>query len=87
MAELARRSGTHPRTLERLFDRWVGLSPKRFARIVRLQTALRALPDGGSRAGVAFDLGYCDQPHFLREVRELFGSTPGEIMRLSDQTR
>jgi AraC-like DNA-binding protein len=87
MAELARRSGAHPRTLARLFDRWVGLSPKRFARIVRLQAALRALPDRGSWAGVAFELGYCDQAHFLREVRELFGSTPREIMRLSDRTR
>jgi AraC-like DNA-binding protein len=87
VADLARRSGAHTRTLARLFDRWVGLTPKRFARIVRLQTALRALPDSGSWAGVAFDLGYCDQAHFLREVRELMGSTPSEIRRLSERTR
>ena len=42
VATLARRSGAHARTLARLFHRWAGLSPKRFVRIVRLQTALRA---------------------------------------------
>ncbi len=84
IAELARRSGTHTRTLVRLFDHAVGLSPKRFARIVRLQAALRALPAGGSWAGVALELGYCDQAHFIREVRELFGTTPREIMRLRE---
>jgi AraC-like DNA-binding protein len=87
IAHLARRSGAHARTLTRLFERWVGLPPKRFARIVRLQTALRALPEGESWASVALELGYCDQSHFIREVRELFGSTPREIMRLSGQTR
>jgi AraC-like DNA-binding protein len=87
IAELARCSGTHTRTLARLFDQAVGLSPKRFVRIVRLQAALRALPAGDSWAGVAMELGYCDQAHFIREVRELFGTTPREIMRLTDQTR
>jgi AraC-like DNA-binding protein len=87
IAALARCSGAHTRTLARLFDHAVGLSPKRFARIVRLQSALRALPAGSSWASVALELGYCDQAHFIREVRELFGTTPREIMRLTSQTR
>jgi len=87
ITELARCSGAHTRTLARLFDHAVGLSPKRFARIVRLQGALRALPEGESWAGLALELGYCDQAHFIREVRELFGTTPREIMRLTSQTR
>jgi AraC-like DNA-binding protein len=56
IAELARCSGTHTWTLARLFDHAVGLSPKRFARIVRLQGALRALPQGNSWAGIAHEL-------------------------------
>jgi AraC-like DNA-binding protein len=87
MTELARCSGAHTRTLARLFDHTVGLSPKRFARIVRLQGALRALPEGDSWAGIALEFGFCDQAHFIREVRELFGTTPREIMRLTGQTR
>ena len=87
MAALARLAGAHPRTLTRLFDRQVGLSPKRFARIVRLQAALRALPKTKNWASVAIELGYFDQAHFIRDVRELFGSTPREVMRMSKQTR
>ena len=87
IAALARSSGAHTRTLTRLFEHAVGVSPKRFARIVRLQSALRVLPAGESWASVAHRLGYCDQAHFIREVRELFGSPPREIMRLTSHTR
>jgi AraC-like DNA-binding protein len=87
MTELARKSGAHTRTLTRLFERWIGLSPKRFARIVRLQAALRTLPESESWARVALDLGYCDQAHLIRDVREIFGATPGELVRLASQTR
>ncbi len=87
IATLARLAGAHPRTLVRLFDRQVGLSPKRFARIVRLQAVLRALPEAEGWASVAIELGYFDQAHLIREVHELFGSTPREVMHLSKQTR
>lgn len=87
VVDLAHCTGAHPRTLARLFQRAVGVSPKRFTRIVRLQSALRALPAGESSARVASELGYTDQAHFIREVRELFGSTPRQMVRISDQTR
>lgn len=86
IATLARSSGAHSRTLARLFDRGVGVSPKRFARIVRLQFALRDLPEGETWASVAHELGYHDQAHFIREVRDLFGSTPRELMRMTSHT-
>jgi AraC-like DNA-binding protein len=87
IAALAKRSGTHARTLGRLFERWVGLSPKRFVRVVRLQAALRALGRAGNWARVAADLGYHDQPHFIHDVRELFGTTPGQLVAFEDRTR
>jgi AraC-like DNA-binding protein len=85
IAALARRSGAHSRTLARLFERWVGLTPKRFARIVRVQTALRELSEAHDLTRVAADLGYFDQAHFNREVRELFGTTPRQLVGLARQ--
>jgi len=82
IAELARGAGAHSRTLARLFERWVGLSPKRFARIVRVQTALREISGAHDLTRVAADLGYFDQAHFNREVRELFGMTPRQLVGL-----
>ena len=75
------------RTLVRLFETWVGLSPKRFVRVVRFQSALRALERPASGADLAARLGYSDQAHFIRDVRELFGATPSEVLRLAPDTR
>jgi AraC-like DNA-binding protein len=86
VASLARHAGAHARTLGRLFDRAIGLSPKRFVRVVRLQAALRALPDADSWAHVAVDLGYHDQAHFIHDVRELFGATPGDLVAMRERT-
>jgi AraC-like DNA-binding protein len=87
VAKLARASGASTRTLARLFDRCIGLSPKRFARIVRFQGALRALPGSDNWARVALELGYHDQAHFVRDVRELFGATPGAVVGLASHTQ
>jgi AraC-like DNA-binding protein len=83
---LARAAATSPRHLGRLFDEWVGMSPKRFARIVRVQAVLRRLgaePDA-DLAGLAAELGFADQAHLTREVRALAGATPGSLRGVAD---
>jgi AraC-like DNA-binding protein len=82
---LARTVATSPRHLRRLFQDWVGMSPKRFARIARVQAALRRLsaePDT-ELAGLAAELGFADQAHLTREVRALAGTTPGRLLAAS----
>jgi AraC-like DNA-binding protein len=82
MARVAKAGAVSERTLGRLFDRWVGLSPKRFARIVRFQRALRRLDGAPDWAALAIELGYFDQAHLIREMRALFGAAPTEASRL-----
>jgi len=77
--ELARHTGASVRRLERLFRREVGVGPKRFARIVRLQRTIEALRRGGGHARVAAEAGFADQAHMVRELRALAGVTPGAI--------
>lgn len=70
------------RTLERRFDRMVGLSPKAFFRILRLQKCLkmkRSAPDL-SLTEVAYQSGFYDQAHFIRECIDLSGMTPGRYL-------
>jgi AraC-like DNA-binding protein len=77
--QVAAVAGMSRRHLERRFLDVVGISPKRLARITRFQAALQALPiaDGDGRgAATAAQFGYADQPHFIREFRELAGCTP-----------
>jgi AraC-like DNA-binding protein len=72
--------GVGERRLERAFDVAIGLSPKRFARVVRFLGAVREIGRRALRPGapVAFELGYSDQPHFVREFKRLAGVTPAQ---------
>ncbi|MFT7464996.1 MAG: AraC-like DNA-binding protein [Pseudohongiellaceae bacterium] len=84
--EIARRLNWSPRTLERHFSTYVGLSPKALCRIERFQQLVQRL-DGVSLvsprpqhspshlAGLAFDMGYADQSHLAREFKQLAGVT------------
>ncbi|WP_437997801.1 helix-turn-helix domain-containing protein [Sorangium sp. So ce185] len=86
---LAGRFGLSVRQLERQFKRAAGLSPKALARLIRFSRAterLERVPDA-SLTALAFELGYADQAHFIREFRAFTGMSPGrfaaEVRRLS----
>ncbi|MEO6878634.1 MAG: helix-turn-helix domain-containing protein [Gemmatimonadaceae bacterium] len=79
MSDLVRASGRSERTLDRLFARYVGVSPVWVIRRYRLQSAaarLTAMPPADVR-DVAWELGYADQAHFIRDFRATIGVTPG----------
>jgi len=72
--------GISIRTLRRRFDRFVGVSPKQFCRILRLSHAVDLARDGGGSpinwADLAQVAGYYDQSHLIQEFVELAGTTP-----------
>jgi hypothetical protein len=67
-----------PRQLRRLFDRYVGVNPKMFARIVRFQSVLHSMLRVPKHvwSDLYFDFGYYDQAHFIREFKHFFGTPP-----------
>ena len=78
IADVARSLGWSRRRIERVFSRELGIRPKLFARIVRLNAVLAGL-DAAERASavdMALDAGYFDQAHLLRDFRVLAGRTP-----------
>lgn len=77
MAEIRDLVGMSTKRLIAAFRAEIGLSPKAFARIRRLQAALRLLNAGSiGGARIAADVGYFDQAHFVREFRSFTGMTP-----------
>jgi AraC-like DNA-binding protein len=83
VGEVAERLGLLPRTLRRRFAAQVGLSPKRFGRVQRLQRVVRGL-DGWAQvdwADTAARHGYCDQAHLADEFRDLADVTPAGYLR------
>ena len=79
IAEVAERSGATARQVERAFARDLGVRPKLFARIVRLNAFLERLEAGRRERMVdlAQDAGYFDQAHLLLDFRSLAGRPPG----------
>ena len=71
-------SGYSHRAFNALFKDAVGLTPKRYARLLRFQHLLAALADpaAGSLTDLALAAGYSDQAHMHREFREFAGVTP-----------
>jgi AraC-like DNA-binding protein len=76
--DVAARFGLPTRTLQRLFARYVGVSPKWVLRRYRLHEAAAALAREQDRpwADVAAELGYFDQSHFIRDFTAAIGLTP-----------
>jgi len=79
--------GLSPRTLERRFSSQVGISPKRFARVHRLQKVLRDVrrsskPDW---CALAAEHGYTDQAHLIHDFRDLADIAPSAYKPYSQQ--
>ena len=78
---IARAANLGARSLQTRFLAEVGLSPKEFARLLRLQASLRALDSDSALADVAMGSGFSDQAHATREVKRVTGLT---LSRLRD---
>lgn len=79
---LARELALSERGLERRFNRFVGLTPKTFSRIVRFQKVLRHLGSAAERdiLETALSFGYYDQSHLINDFRQFAGSSPTSFM-------
>lgn len=76
--ELASRAGLSLRSLQRLFDRYLGVGPKWVIRRTRAQNAAErvALGEKVDWAELARELGYYDQAHLIRDFKAQVGFTP-----------
>ncbi len=79
---LARAASWSVRSLQTRFLAAVGLTPKEFARVVRLQATLRALDGDSPLVDLASDSGFSDQAHATREIKRVTGLT---LARLRDE--
>lgn len=80
---LARDLGVSRQHLTRHFKSDVGVGPKAFARIARMQRVVTAIERGRHDfARLALDHGYVDQSHLAHEVSALVGLSPSGLFAL-----
>ena len=71
------------KTFERRFTEQVGISPKLFSRIVRFNKAisLKMIDPKKTWTMIAYDCGYFDQMHFIKDFQLFSGKPPGVFFK------
>lgn len=80
---LAAQSGLSVRHFNRAFQQKFGMTPKRYARVVRFGYAMRLKLDQPllSWAEVSQEAGYYDQNHMAKEFKSLVGEGPSAFLK------
>jgi AraC-like DNA-binding protein len=83
LPEVQRELYVTERTLQRLFESHVGISPKTFARICQFHSALQQLNRNqfSDMITVAYENGYADQSHLIRAFKEFTNYSPLEYLK------
>jgi AraC-like DNA-binding protein len=73
-----RASGCGPARFIARFEQAMGLTPKRYARVLRFHALIERLAreQPGDWAQAAVEAGYADQSHLIHEFKRLAGITP-----------
>jgi AraC-like DNA-binding protein len=89
VSEVTSRLGLAPKTFVQRFRRRVGLTPKLFSRVRRLQRVVRSIHESGAAdwSELAAEHGYADQAHLIHDFRDLTGMTPTAYRPRSDEER
>lgn len=75
--ELCERTSTKERQLERLFRKYIGLSPKFYMRVIRFSYVFKMVNEKKlTGAQLGLEAGFYDQPHFIKNFKAFTGEDP-----------
>jgi AraC-like DNA-binding protein len=86
--DLLNRLNISERQFERRFRSSLGIPARLYLRITRFQEAVRAMKAGHAErlSDIAYELGYTDQAHFIKDTRALTGYTPKSLSHAVEQS-
>ena len=80
--DLCNKTGLTARRLNREFERFLGISPKYYSRIVRFLNAFELIKNNKKAEkliSIAYDCGFFDQAHFVHEFLHFTGLAPSQF--------
>ena len=78
VSQLSEVAGVGERQLENLFKKFVGLSPKLYARIIRFSYIFELIKEQKSWSDLAYEAAFYDQSHFIRNFKAFTGENPAD---------
>ena len=84
LAEIQKDICVTERTLQRMFEKNIGVSPNKFRKINQFNKAFRQLNNRQFQnlSDIAYDNGYADQSHYILAFKEFTNITPKEYLHL-----
>lgn len=83
-SDLASTACLSQKQFTRIFNKYVGMNPKSYLRLLRFHKALMAIQssaDNSSLTNIAWSCGYYDLAHMTSDFRDISGFSPSELIR------
>lgn len=82
LAEFCQRNNIGMRQLERMYNKYIGVSAMTYNTLDRFHSGLNQLlsKDYSKLSDIAYGNGYFDQMHYIREFKRFAGDTPGSFV-------
>ena len=85
-ADMASTACLGQKQFTRVFNKYVGMNPKSYLRLLRFHRALQMLqreaasPSGDTREAIAWQCGYYDLAHMIADFRDICGYSPSQLL-------
>ena len=83
LSEILSKLDLNERTFQRIFKKYVGVTPSQYRRICQFQLSFYQLrsKDFNKLTDIAYDSGFADQSHFIRSFKEFTQITPNDYLK------
>jgi AraC-like DNA-binding protein len=88
LKQLEHFTGYSERHIERKFEDYIGISPKKYNTIIRLHHFLSLMKNdthNRNMTSLSYEAGYSDQSHLIKEFKSTIGLTPTQYLKTKNK--